>query len=166
MLWTTSSGSNMHPFFLWEDNGPIAVPCGTSSVGLSHTENRLQKILAQLKSMAKLSLASVGMRIYSSECSGSRVFYQLQIWLHCFTLVLSLVLFKILKEAVKQSPQAFEPMELLSSCDKVTTCAHRAWFLYRNKRHEGSYWFFLFISLLCSTAVIHIKAYFLTSNIF
>ena len=25
----------MDPFFLWKDNGPIAVPCGTSSVGLN-----------------------------------------------------------------------------------------------------------------------------------
>jgi len=35
MLWTTSSGSNTDPFFLWKDNGPIAVSCGTSSVGLN-----------------------------------------------------------------------------------------------------------------------------------
>lgn len=56
MLWTTFSGSNLHPFFLWKDNGPIAVPCGTSSVGLNLTENLLQKILALLKSMAKLPL--------------------------------------------------------------------------------------------------------------
>lgn len=98
------------------------------------------------------------------QCKHS--FYQLQIWLHYLTLVLCLVLFKLLKEVVKQSPQALEPMKLLSPCDKVVTCAHRTWFLYRNTLHEGSYWFLLFISLLCSTAVIHIKAYFLTSNIF
>uniref|UniRef100_A0A8C9NC11 ADAM metallopeptidase with thrombospondin type 1 motif 2 n=1 Tax=Serinus canaria TaxID=9135 RepID=A0A8C9NC11_SERCA len=39
-------------------------------------------------------------------------FYQLQIWLCCLTLVLTLFFFLILKEVVKQSPQALEPMEL------------------------------------------------------
>lgn len=64
----------MHPFFLWKDSGTLAVPCGTSSVGLNLTENLLQEILALLKAMAKLSLTSVGIRIYSSECSARTVF--------------------------------------------------------------------------------------------
>lgn len=40
MLWLTSAGSNMDPFFLWN---PIAAPCGASSVGLNwHYESNAE----------------------------------------------------------------------------------------------------------------------------
>lgn len=63
--------------------------------------------------MAKLSLTSVGDQDLFQRVQWKHSFYQLQIWLHCLTLVLSLVLFKILKKVVNQPHQPLEPMELL-----------------------------------------------------
>ena len=39
----------MDPFFLWKDNGPIAVPCGTSSVGLNWRRDSIAENLGSVE---------------------------------------------------------------------------------------------------------------------